>query len=64
MQEFSFDQSEGCFKPCDDETKIENGVLTIVLKPLGLWSSCLSEGGNQIEHCISRALAIFELSGG
>eukprot|EP00435_Cladocopium_sp_Y103_P053086 s2994_g16.t3 len=32
MQEFSFDQSEGCFKPCEDETTLENGVLTIVLK--------------------------------
>jgi hypothetical protein len=37
MQEFSFDQSEGCFKPCEDETTLENGVLTIVLKPLGLF---------------------------
>lgn len=32
MQEFSWDQSEGCFKACEDETTLEHGVLTIVLK--------------------------------
>ena len=38
-REFSFDQSEGCFKPCEDETTLEHGVLTIVLKRLGSWYS-------------------------
>ena len=35
MQEFPFDQSDGCFKPCEEETILEKGVLTIVLEPLG-----------------------------
>lgn len=32
VQEFSWDQSEGCFKACEEETTLEHGVLTIVLK--------------------------------
>ena len=35
MQEFSWEQTEGCFKFCQEETTLEHGVLTIVLKCLG-----------------------------
>ena len=34
-REFFFDQTEGRFDLCEDESMLENGVLTMVLKHLG-----------------------------
>ena len=53
-REFFFDHSEGRFELCEDEATLENGVLTMVLKRLGLLS--LSVMADQ--RCLLSALKL------